>query len=91
MVYITGGSLSGTHISQYSNLLPVIKYVCLAVPDRHILNPLDLQRKSHFLHPTIPCDSFRLSKTPRILTYFSISRQTPQSPELSSAAAGPRS
>lgn len=85
-VYIPGGSLPGTHIPQYLTVLPAIKYLFLAVLDKCILNPLDIQRKSHFLHSMIPCDSFRLSATHRILTYFLMPCQTPQSPELSPAA-----
>lgn len=65
-VCIPSGSSNGTHIPEYLNMLPSIKFIWLTVLDISILKTLGTQRKSYFLHPAIPCDSFQLSTTHRV-------------------------
>ena len=60
-VYIPGGSSAGTHIPQYLTVLPALKCVCLTVVYIYVFKTLDTQRKTHFLHPPMPCDSFKPS------------------------------
>lgn len=43
-----------------------IKCVCLTIPDICNLKPLGTQRKKHFLHPSMTCDSFKLPATHRL-------------------------
>lgn len=65
-LYIPSGSSPGMNIPQYLTVFPAVKCVCLTVLDICILNTLGTQRKSRFLHPAMPCDSFKPSTTHRV-------------------------